>query len=73
MLIISALIKLDSKGPVFYRQERITAYGHPFRIHKFRTMVNNADKLGTTITVKEDTRIAKVGAMLRDLRIDELP
>ena len=51
MLIIAIMIKLDSKGPVFYRQERVTTYGRHFRIHKFRTMVNDADKIGTAVTV----------------------
>ena len=52
MLIIAVMIKMDSKGPVFYRQERVTRYGKKFRIHKFRTMVNNADKIGTAVTVE---------------------
>jgi len=73
MLIIAMMIKLDSPGPVFYRQERVTAYGKKFKIHKFRTMVNHADKMGTAVTVRNDSRITKVGAKLRDLRIDELP
>ena len=73
MLIIAVMIKLDSKGPVFYRQERITAYGHKFRIHKFRTMVDNADKIGSAVTVGGDARITKVGFKLRNLRIDEIP
>ena len=73
MLIIAVLIKLDSPGPVFYRQERVTSYGKIFRIHKFRTMVNNADKIGSAVTVAGDSRITKVGAKLRDLRIDEFP
>ena len=73
MLSIAMMIKLDSPGPVFYRQERVTAYGKKFKIHKFRTMVNHADKMGTAVTVQNDSRITKVGAKLRDLRIDELP
>lgn len=73
MLVIALLIKIDSKGPVFYRQERVTSYGKKFRIHKFRTMVNNADKLGSTVTVGGDARITKIGSKLRDLRIDEIP
>ena len=73
MLIIAIMIKLDSPGPVFYRQERVTAYGKKFKIHKFRTMVNHADKIGTAVTVQNDSRITKVGAKLRDLRIDEIP
>lgn len=73
MGVIAVSIKIDSKGPVFYRQERVTTYGKHFRIHKFRTMVNNADKIGTAVTVGNDSRITKVGAKLRNLRLDELP
>ena len=73
MAMIAIWIKLDSDGPVFFRQERVTTYGKHFRIHKFRTMVNNADKIGTTVTVSGDARITKVGQKLRDLRLDELP
>ncbi len=73
MLIIACMIKADSKGTVFYRQERITAYGKKFKIHKFRTMVSNADKIGTAVTVDSDARITKVGARIRKLRIDEIP
>lgn len=73
MAIIAVWIKLDSEGPVFYRQERVTTYGRHFRIHKFRTMVSNADKIGTAVTVGEDPRITKVGKKLRSLRLDELP
>jgi len=73
MLIIAVMIRLDSSGPVFYRQERVTAYGRKFRIHKFRTMVKNADKIGSAVTVGKDDRITKVGSILRNLRIDELP
>lgn len=73
MLIIAVMIKLDSPGPVFYRQERVTTYGKRFRIHKFRTMVNNADKIGSVVTVGGDARITKVGNRLRNLRIDEIP
>ncbi len=73
MLVIAVLIKLDSQGPVFYRQERITTYGKRFRIHKFRTMVKNADKIGTAVTVGDDSRITKLGSKLRRMRLDELP
>ena len=73
MLVIAIMIKLDSSGPVFYRQERVTAYGKKFRIHKFRTMVNNADKIGASVTVNGDVRITKMGKMIRNLRIDEIP
>ena len=73
MLIIAVMIKMDSKGPVFYRQERVTRYGKKFRIHKFRTMVNNADKIGSSVTVGGDLRITRVGSRIRDYRLDELP
>ena len=67
------MIKIDSKGPVFYRQERITTYGKIFRIFKFRTMVQNADKVGTLVTVGNDSRITRVGKLIRKVRLDELP
>ena len=73
MAIIAVWIQLDSEGPIFYRQERITAYGKHFKIHKFRTMVNDADKIGAAVTVGNDSRITKVGAKLRGCRLDELP
>ena len=73
MGIIAVMIKLDSEGPVFYRQEIVTTYGKHFRIHKFRTMVSNADKIGTAVTVGNDNRITKVGSRLRGCRLDELP
>lgn len=73
MAVIAVLIKKDSEGPVFYRQERVTTYGRHFRIHKFRTMVSNADKIGTAVTVGNDSRITRVGAKLRGYRLDELP
>lgn len=73
MAVIAVAIKLDSKGPVLYRQERVTTYGKKFKIHKFRTMVSNADKIGTAVTVSGDDRITKVGKKLRNLRLDELP
>lgn len=73
MVIIAVWIKLDSKDPVFYRQERVTTYGKHFKIHKFRTMVDNADKIGTAVTVGNDSRITKVGAKLRRVRLDEFP
>lgn len=73
LLIISILIVKDSKGGVFYRQERVTQYGRVFRIFKFRTMVQNADQIGTQVTVSNDSRITKIGSKLRDCRLDELP
>lgn len=73
MAILAMWIKLDSEGPVFYRQERITTYGRHFRIHKFRTMVSNADEMGAAVTKRGDSRITRVGSKLRKFRLDELP
>ena len=73
ILVIAIWIKLDSEGPVFYRQERITTYGRPFRIFKFRTMVKDADKLGAAVTEHNDPRISRAGNKLRKVRLDELP
>ena len=73
MMIISIKIATESPGGVFYRQERITTYGKKFRIHKFRTMVANADQIGTMITVSGDSRITPTGSLLRKYRLDELP
>lgn len=72
-LILSIMIKLDSPGPVIFKQVRITTYGKKFKIYKFRTMVNNADKLGTQVTTKGDMRVTKSGKILRKYRLDELP
>lgn len=72
-LILAVLIKLDSPGEVFFRQERVTQYGKKFRIHKFRTMVKNAESFGTQVTVKSDMRVTKIGKKLRGCRLDELP
>lgn len=71
-LILAIAIKLDSKGPVFYRQVRVTQYGKEFRIFKFRTMVNNADKIGSQVTVGGDNRITRVGKVIRECRLDEI-
>ena len=73
MFVVAVWIKLDSPGPVFFRQARITQYGKEFRIFKFRTMINNADKMGSAVTVGNDSRITKVGAIIRKYRIDEFP
>lgn len=73
LLVLSILIVLDSKGGVFYRQERVTQYGRKFRIFKFRTMVADADKIGTQVTVSNDSRITRVGAVIRKYRLDEIP
>ena len=71
--IIAMAIKLDSKGPAFFRQERITTYGKKFRIWKFRTMVVNAEEIGSQVTVNNDRRVTKIGKILRGVRLDELP
>ena len=73
MIILAICIKVDSKGPVFYRQERVTTNGKLFRIFKFRTMVQNADKIGNLVTVGEDKRITRVGKFIRKFRLDEFP
>lgn len=71
--LISIAIKVDSKGPVMFRQVRVTQYGKQFKIFKFRTMVNNADKIGSQVTTKNDARVTKIGKLLRKLRLDEIP
>ena len=73
MFVISVLIILDSPGGIFFRQERVTAYGKIFQIHKFRTMTEDAEKVGTQVTVDSDRRITRVGKLLRGCRLDELP
>ena len=71
-LILAIAIKLDSPGPVFYRQVRVTQYGRHFRIFKFRSMVTDADKRGSLVTVSGDSRITRVGRFIRKCRLDEL-
>lgn len=71
-LILALAIKIDSRGPVFFRQERVTQYGRRFKIFKFRTMVNNADKAGAQVTVQNDMRITRVGKFVRKCRLDEI-
>ncbi|HEM4191021.1 sugar transferase [Streptococcus suis] len=73
IIILAIWIKLDSKGPIFYRQERVTRYGRIFRIFKFRTMISDADKVGSLVTVGQDNRITKVGHIIRKYRLDEVP
>lgn len=70
-LILAVAIKIDSKGPVFYRQERITQYGKKYRIFKFRSMTQGADK-GAQVTVKNDSRVTRVGKLIRKCRLDEI-
>ena len=71
-LILAIAIKLDTEGPVFYRQVRVTQYGKEFRIFKIRTTVNNADKIGSQVTVGGDNRITRVGKVIRECRLDEI-
>lgn len=73
MLAAAAAVKVDSSGPIMYRQERVTQYGKHFRIHKFRTMVVDADKTGALVTADRDPRVTRVGEFLRKYRIDEFP
>lgn len=73
LIILAILIKIDSKGPVFYRQERVTTNGKIFKIFKFRTMIQDADKRGALITGKQDGRITRIGNKIRKCRLDELP
>lgn len=73
LIILSVIIKWTSKGPVIYKQKRVTKYCRVFNIYKFRTMVNNADKIGSQVTINNDIRITKVGKFLRKYRLDELP
>lgn len=72
-LILAIAIAIDSPGGIFFRQNRITAYGKLFRIFKFRTMVFNAESLGTQVTTKHDMRVTRVGKLLRRYRFDEFP
>ena len=72
-LVIALLIKIDSAGPIFFRQVRVGRYLCPFRIHKFRTMVVNASDLGPSVTTDDDPRVTRVGKILRKYKLDELP
>lgn len=72
-IIFSIMIKLDSKGPIMFKQNRVTENGRIFKIFKFRTMVENADKNGSQVTVKNDNRVTKIGKFLRKFRLDEIP
>lgn len=73
LIFIAICIKLDSPGPVFFRQERVGRGGRIFRIHKFRTMVPDAERRGLQITVGADARVTRVGFWLRKYKLDELP
>ena len=72
IILLSIAIKVDSKGPVFYRQERYTQYGRKFRIHKFRSMCDGADKKGSLVTIENDSRVTRVGKIVRKCRLDEI-
>ena len=71
--VIAIAVKCDSKGPVMFRQERVTKYGRRFKIFKIRTMVVNAESLGTMVTTDSDSRVTRIGRKLRKYRLDELP
>ena len=71
--VISILIKVNSPGPVLFKQKRVTTYGRIFKIYKFRTMVVNAESLGSKVTTKNDARVTSIGKTLRKFRLDELP
>lgn len=73
MIVIGIIVKSTSKGHVFFRQERVTKYGKHFRIFKFRTMVENAESLGTQVTTSSDSRVTPIGRFLRKYRLDEFP
>ena len=73
MIALAVWIKIDSRGTVIFKQERVTRYGKKFKVWKFRTMVENAEKLGEQVTSDQDARITRAGARLRDHRLDELP
>lgn len=72
ILGVAVAVKVDSPGPVFYRQTRVTQYGRKFRIFKFRSMVVNADKIGAQVTTSDDSRVTRVGAVIRKYRLDEI-
>ena len=73
MLIIAVCIRLDSPGPALYRQERVTKDMRRFHMHKFRTMVYGAERLGSAVTVAGDCRVTRIGSVLRCTKLDELP
>lgn len=73
LLIIAITVRLDSPGPVFFRQVRVTTYGRKFKMWKYRTMVANADKMGPQVTTSNDMRVTRIGKILRGVRLDELP
>ena len=73
LIIVGIMVKLDSRGPVFFRQKRVGQFGHLFEILKFRTMVVDAEKRGAQLTIGRDPRITRIGHFLRSKKLDELP
>lgn len=73
MAVVSVIIKINSPGPVFFKQDRVTTYGKVFKIYKFRTMVVNAESMGSMVTTRGDSRVTSIGTKLRKYRLDELP
>jgi lipopolysaccharide/colanic/teichoic acid biosynthesis glycosyltransferase len=73
LVLLAVLIKLDSPGAVFFRQERVGRGGKLFRIHKYRTMISDAERRGLQLTVGADSRVTRVGQWLRKYKLDELP
>lgn len=73
LIIIAIAVRLDTPGPAFFRQVRVTTYGRKFRMWKYRTMVANADKMGPQVTTNNDMRVTRIGKILRGVRLDELP
>ena len=73
LVILSLAIKISSPGPVFFRGERIGKNGNPFKIYKFRSMVENAEELGGPSTASDDPRLTKIGLFLKKFQLDELP
>lgn len=73
LLLVAILVKIDSKGPVFYKAIRVGQFGRIFKMWKFRTMVEGADLKGPSITVSNDNRVTRIGRILRKTKLDELP
>ncbi len=73
LILVGIMIKIESTGPIFYRGTRIGLHGKPFRIYKFRSMLVNAERIGSTATAHNDPRVTKIGAFIRKYKIDELP
>lgn len=73
LAVLAVAVRMDSAGPALFRQVRVTQYGRQFRIFKFRTMVNHADRMGSQVTASGDVRITRLGRKMRQYRLDELP